>query len=225
MDTDNPNERAVVAGGGGSGSVSVVPVSMIVRAVRTLSSPPFLRRGGVTDAANQRGVGGSDIPPRLQLAAISVLQVLVSGQGAEYVVKATAAASAGREAEPEEGEVDGEEKEKEAGDLEKDEGERFTYIENGPGEIDEIGLFAVVLVIVLLRAACGRVSERLYMCHRGGAVASLWEAIGLLAMLISAFVTAVHQPHETMWYPQQQYYRRPLTELAIHRHRTIYPNG
>lgn len=133
VDAGNPSESVAMAGGGG-GSVSVVPVSMVVRAVKTLSSPPFLRRGGVPDAGKRRGAGGSDIPPRLQLAAISVLRALVSGQGAEFVVKTTAAASAGREVGPEEEKEEEEEKEKEeVEELAKDEGERFTYIDYSTG--------------------------------------------------------------------------------------------
>lgn len=130
---NNPNE-ALVAGE----SVSIVPVSMVVRAVRTLSSPPFLRRGGGPDVGKLRGGGGGGIPPRLQLAAISVLRVLLSGQGAEYVVKATAVVSAGWEAGPEE--------EGEAVEPEKD--DCAIRVEKDTGEDDAGGFLAVVLILV-----------------------------------------------------------------------------
>lgn len=106
---DGPSGRAPPLAGVGSGggtrqssagnSVVAVPVSMIVRAVRTLTSPPFLQRvGDLPEAGRPRGEGegegGGDIPTRLQLAAVSALRALVSGEGPGYVVRATAAAMA-----------------------------------------------------------------------------------------------------------------------------------
>jgi len=82
---------------GFSDGVSGIPFSAIVHAVQTLSSPPFLRRGdgGVSAGiAGNQGGGDGGIPPRLQLAAVSVLWVLLSGQGADFVIRATAAAVA-----------------------------------------------------------------------------------------------------------------------------------
>lgn len=71
---------------------------MVVRAVRAVSSPPFLRRGGVS-IAEKRVIERDNTccPPRLQLAAVSVLRALLCGGGAEYVVTATAAATAAAE--------------------------------------------------------------------------------------------------------------------------------
>lgn len=72
--------------------------SFVVRAVHTLSSPPFARRGAATDLGKAGGGGeggrrgGTACSPRLQLAAVSVLRVLVTGEGAGYIRKATAAA-------------------------------------------------------------------------------------------------------------------------------------
>eukprot|EP00752_Nemacystus_decipiens_P013802 g12254.t1 len=83
-----------------SGVVGVpVPVSTVVRAVRTLTSPPFLRRAG---AGTPQGEAGGDdtaaIPTRLQLAAIAALRAVMCGDGEEdapgYVLRATAAAVA-----------------------------------------------------------------------------------------------------------------------------------
>lgn len=98
---DDKAKAEITEVGTGSASSSidgVVPVSTVVRTVQTLSSPPFLPRGaGVSgDVGRPRADGGDggSCPTRLQLAAISVLRELVSGQGAEYVVKATAAAVA-----------------------------------------------------------------------------------------------------------------------------------
>lgn len=98
-----------------------VPVSMVVRAVRTLSSPPFLRRGvaSVGRRGKERENGGC--PPRLQLAAVSVLKALVSGDGAKYVVMATAAAEAGVPVK------DGEEEGKQ-GEDEQDTGELWFFV-------------------------------------------------------------------------------------------------
>lgn len=72
---------------------NAAPVSMVVWAVRTLSAPPFLCTGaadkpGSPAAEGNGGSGGCS--PRLQLAAISVLRELVSGDGAKYVLAATA---------------------------------------------------------------------------------------------------------------------------------------
>ena len=90
-----------------------VPVPTVVQAVRTLSSPPFLKRGiltvtagvATTAASNGSGDGGS-YSLRLQLAAISVLRVLVSGNGAEYVSRASAAMSSENSGLKEVGEVE-----------------------------------------------------------------------------------------------------------------------
>lgn len=161
VDAASPNEALVAGVGSRDDSASVVPVSMVVRAVRTLSSPPFLRRGGgVPDAGKLRGGGGGGIPPRLQLAAVSVLRVLVSGHGAKYVVKATAAASAGWEAGPDEGgegEGEAERPEKDAGDI--DEGESL----------------AVGLLVVDSRSVRVSFREEAYTCRKE-AVTSRWSA-------------------------------------------------
>ncbi|CAB1108275.1 unnamed protein product [Ectocarpus sp. CCAP 1310/34] len=80
-----------------SGSATGVPVSMVIRAVRTLSSPPFLQRVGDSEAGSVKG-GSRDAdykcPLRLQLAAISALGALLSSKGGEYVMRATAAMTA-----------------------------------------------------------------------------------------------------------------------------------
>lgn len=108
---DEPNESPLAAttttiSSSRSSSVGVgVPVSMVVRAVRTLTSPPFLQRAGSEDfpeigqprVEGQGGSGGDGaaaIPTRLQLAAVSALRALVSGQGPGYVVRAIQAAMA-----------------------------------------------------------------------------------------------------------------------------------
>ena len=71
---------------------------MVVRAVRTLTSPPFLQRAGGSPESGKPQGGpereGAAIPTRLQLAAVSALRALVSGDGPGYVVRATAAAMA-----------------------------------------------------------------------------------------------------------------------------------
>ncbi len=90
--------------------VSGVSFSAMVHTIRTLSSPPFLQRGvsGPSASASvgvEGGIsgkqGGRDgdggIPPRLQLAAVAVLRMLLSGKGADYVRRATAAAVAAAE--------------------------------------------------------------------------------------------------------------------------------
>lgn len=77
-------------------SVSV-PVPAIVRAVRTLSSRPFLRRGVESPSTKTKispSNGGFIL--RLQLAAISVLKGLLSDEGADYVLRASAVMSADR---------------------------------------------------------------------------------------------------------------------------------
>lgn len=76
-----------------------VPVSMVVRAIRILSSPPFLRtglEGGVASCGTAAAGGARNpkCPPRLQLAVVSVLRVLMSGDGAKYVSAAGAASAA-----------------------------------------------------------------------------------------------------------------------------------
>ncbi|CBJ28961.1 expressed unknown protein [Ectocarpus siliculosus] len=102
-----------------SGSAIGVPVSMVVRAVRTLSSPPFLQRVGDSEAGSvKEGRRDEDdkCPLRLQLAAISALGELLSSKGGEYVMRATAATTAAgrdgnsktQEAEEEAGESDAE---------------------------------------------------------------------------------------------------------------------
>lgn len=60
-------------------------------------------------------------PPRLQLAAVSVLRALVSGGGAEYVVAATAAAEAGGAVK------DGDEDRKQGEDA-RDAGEAWVFV-------------------------------------------------------------------------------------------------
>lgn len=75
------------------------PVTMVVRAIHILSAPPFLctaaaapDKADVADTAHKgrRGGGGKvRCPLRLQLSAISVLRVLLSGDGAKYVSAAT----------------------------------------------------------------------------------------------------------------------------------------
>lgn len=93
---------------------------MVVRAVRTLSSPPFLRRG--VSSVERRGKERESgcCPLRLQLAAVSVLRALVSGGGAEYVVAATAAAEAG-------GAVKDEEEDGKQGEDARDAGEAWFF--------------------------------------------------------------------------------------------------
>lgn len=62
-----------------------LPSTALVDVIRTLSSFPFLHTGGKADA-----VGGSvkegGIPEHLQLAAVSVLRALVSGEGAKFII-------------------------------------------------------------------------------------------------------------------------------------------
>ena len=87
------SESSGGGGGGGGGVGGGVPVSLIVRAVHTLSSPPFTPWKAGAGRGGGRGAG-SACSPRLQLAAVSVLRVLVSGEGAGYVSKMTAAAAA-----------------------------------------------------------------------------------------------------------------------------------
>lgn len=114
VDVGSPTESP--AGGGATG----VPVSMVVRAVRTLSSPPFLKRVGDSEAGSVKG-GRRDAddscPLRLQLAAISALGELLSSKGGEYVMRATAAmAAAGRDADSKTQEVEEEAGESGAGE-------------------------------------------------------------------------------------------------------------
>lgn len=102
-----------------SGRATGVPVAMVVHAVRTLSSPPFLQRVGDSEAGSLRG-GGRDAdnkcPLRLQLAAISALRELLSSKGGEYVMRATAAMTgAGREVDSKTQEVEEEAGETDAG--------------------------------------------------------------------------------------------------------------
>lgn len=78
-----------------SGVYSVsVPVPAVVRAIRTLSSPPFLRRGIQSSPSSSNKTNNDGFTLRLQLAAISVLKVLLSGDGADYMLRASVAMSA-----------------------------------------------------------------------------------------------------------------------------------
>lgn len=98
---------------------SGVPVSMLVCAVNTLCSPPFLRRGVGAELRRLGGRENGEFTPRLQLAVVSVLRALLSGEGAKYVVRALEAAAASG--------VDGEDavgcEEESEGKRESDEGE------------------------------------------------------------------------------------------------------
>lgn len=80
--------NALEAESGASRATNGVPVSTMVGAVRTLSSPPFMRRG-VEQESGRIPTGGEDggCPPRLQLAAVSVLQMLLTEAGAKYVAR------------------------------------------------------------------------------------------------------------------------------------------
>lgn len=55
--------------------------AILARVIRTLSLPPFL-----PNASTKGGSEGNSFPERLQLAAVSVLRALVSGEGAKYVI-------------------------------------------------------------------------------------------------------------------------------------------
>lgn len=101
-----------------SGSATGVPVSMVVRAVRTLSSPPFLQRVGDSEALRGGRRDADDKRPlRLQLAAISALRELLSSKGGEYVMRATAAmTAAGREVDSKTQEVEEEACESDTGE-------------------------------------------------------------------------------------------------------------
>lgn len=96
---DSSGDKANPTAPSSSGVSVSVPVPAVVRAVRTLSSPPFLRRGNELPSTKTKiSAGGTNMNGgftlRLQLSAVSVLKVLLFGDGAEYVLKASAIMSA-----------------------------------------------------------------------------------------------------------------------------------